>query len=151
MKICFAASSGGHFEEIAQLKKIKEGNKAFLVTEKGGRSGEELCDDVYYVPQINRREMFFLFKFIKLFSLARSILRYEKPDCIISTGALATCPLCIVGKMMGIKIIYIESFARVTSPSLTGRLMYRIADLFIVQWKELLDVYPLATYAGSVF
>jgi len=75
----------------------------------------------------------------------------ERPSCIISTGALATYPICIIGFIMRIKIIYIESFARVDSPSLTGKLMYKFADLFIVQWEEMLEVYPKAKYGGGIF
>ncbi|WP_191976308.1 hypothetical protein [Limosilactobacillus reuteri] len=49
------------------------------------------------------------------------------------------------------KVIYIESFARITTPSLTGKILYHFADLFIVQWKELLKVYPKAKYFGGIF
>jgi UDP-N-acetylglucosamine:LPS N-acetylglucosamine transferase len=75
----------------------------------------------------------------------------EKPDTIISTGALVTFPICLLGKLMRKRIIYIESFARVDTASLTGKLMYRIADLFIVQWEELLKIYPKAMYGGGIF
>ena len=49
------------------------------------------------------------------------------------------------------KIIYIESFARVDNASLTGKLFYKIADVFIVQWEELLKIYPKAIYGGGIF
>ena len=52
---------------------------------------------------------------------------------------------------MGKKVIYIESFARVDEPSLTGKLMYHVADLFIVQWKEMMEFYPNAVYGGGIF
>nr|WP_225349401.1 hypothetical protein [Limosilactobacillus reuteri] len=54
-------------------------------------------------------------------------------------------------KLMKKKVIYIESFARITTPSLTGKILYHFADLFIVQWKELLKVYPKAKYFGGIF
>jgi UDP-N-acetylglucosamine:LPS N-acetylglucosamine transferase len=75
----------------------------------------------------------------------------EKPDCIISTGALATFPICIFGKLFGKKVIYIESFARVDECSLTGKLMKGVADLYIVQWEELLQFVPNAVYGGGIF
>ncbi len=77
----------------------------------------------------------------------------EKPDVIISTGALATVPFCIAGKLMKKKVIYIESFARVDSPSLTGKIMYKLklADLFIVQWVEMLQFFPKAVVGGRIF
>lgn len=150
-KICFAASSGGHLEEIACLKPIAEKYDSFLLTEYGGFNPITIGEKTYYISQINRREKAFALKFLKLFFDSLRILLREKPDIIISTGALATCPICVIGKILGIKIIYIESFARVENASLTGRLMYKIADLFIVQWKELLSIYPNAVYRGSIF
>ena len=150
-KICFAASSGGHLEEIACLKPIAEKYDSFLLTEYGGFNPITIGEKTYYISQINRREKAFALKFLKLFFDSLRILLREKPDIIISTGALATCPICVIGKILGIKIIYIESFARVENASLTGRLIYKIADLFIVQWKELLSIYPNAVYRGSIF
>ena len=75
----------------------------------------------------------------------------EKPDGVISTGELATFPICVLAKLFRKKVIYIESFARVDEPSLTGRLMYKVADLFIVQWEEMKEFYPNAVYGGGIF
>lgn len=149
-KICFAASSGGHIEEISRLRGlVKVGD--FVVTESSSYSVVDWCDKTYYVDQINRKERFFIFKFLKLACYSFKILIEERPEYIISTGALATIPICLLGKLVGAKVIYIESFARVKFASMTGKLMYKIADLFIVQWKELLKLYPKAKYGGSIF
>ena len=151
MKICFAASSGGHLEEISRLKEIEKKHESFLVTEEGGFQELDFCDKVIHVKQINRKEILFVPKFILLFLRSYGILKKEKPDVIISTGALASYPICRLGKKMGKKIVYIESFARVDTPSLTGKLMYKIADVFIVQWEEMLQFFPNATYGGGIF
>jgi beta-1,4-N-acetylglucosaminyltransferase len=150
-KICFVASSGGHLEEISKLVEIRERYESFLITEKGAFQELNFIQKVYYVNQINRKEKLFLPKFLGLFIRSFLILIKEKPYCVISTGALATYPVCLLGKLMGKHIIYIESFARVDSPSLTGKLMYHIADLFIVQWEEMLKFYPKAIYGGGIF
>lgn len=150
-KICFAASSGGHLEEISRLKDIASQYDSFLLTEKGGFNEINFCDKTVYVSQINRKEPLFLFKFIGLFARSLHILIKEKPDCIISTGALATYPICLLGKMAKKKIVYIESFARIDSPSLTGKLMYKVADIFIIQWEELKKFFPNAVYGGGIF
>ncbi|WP_192986687.1 PssD/Cps14F family polysaccharide biosynthesis glycosyltransferase [Carnobacterium mobile] len=151
MKICFVASSGGHLEEIACLKKIEEENDCFLFTEKNAFNELSFCEKVYYTKQTNRTEPLFFINFIKNFLKSFNILCRESPDCVISTGALMTYPICLLGKLMGKKIIYIESFARIDKGSLTGKLMYPIADLFIVQWEELLNVYPKAIFTGGIF
>lgn len=150
-KICFTASSGGHLEEISRLSSIRDKYESFLITEKTGFSELDFCKKVYYVKMINRKEILFLPKFIGVFIKALRILIKEKPDIIISTGALATYPVCVIGKLMKKKIVYIESFARVDSPSLTGKLMYKMADVFIVQWEEMLKFFPEAIYGGGIF
>ncbi|MBQ3164410.1 MAG: polysaccharide biosynthesis protein [Lachnospiraceae bacterium] len=150
-KICFAASSGGHLEEISRLKEIRDAYDCFLFTERGSFSELDFCDKVYYVRQINRKEKKFLTHFIRLFIESAKILKEEQPDCIISTGALATFPICVIGKAMKKKVIFIESFARVDGSSLTGKLMKKVADLYIVQWEELLQFVPDAVYGGGIF
>lgn len=151
-KCCFAASMGGHLEEIACLKEIaKTSDESFLVTEKGGFQEINFCGRTRHVLQINRKELLFGVKFIILLFQSLAILLRENPDVVISTGALATFPICFLAKIMGKKVIYIESFARVDEPSLTGKLMYPVADLFIVQWKEMMKFYPNAIYGGGIF
>ena len=151
MKICFTASSGGHLEEISCLVPIAKEHDSFLVTEKAVDENNAWGANTYYMRQINRKEPLFLFHFIALFFRAGRIICKEKPDYIISTGALMTYPFCIWCKLLRKKIIYIESFARVDEPSLTGKLMYPIADLFIVQWEDMLKIFPNATYGGGIF
>ena len=150
-KICFVASSGGHLEELMCLKEIMEENDSFFVTEKSGQITEKSLNNAYIVRQINRHEKFFLWHFIKLFISAQEILKTEQPDVIITTGALVCFPFCLLAKIKGKKIIYIESFARVNEKSLTGKLMQPIADLFIVQWESMLKCYPNAKYTGGIF
>lgn len=89
--------------------------------------------------------------FIKIFTRAMKILSKEKPEFIITTGALIAFPFCLCAKIMRCKVIYIESFARVNNRSLTGRLVYPFADLFLVQWESLLEFYPKAKYVGGIF
>lgn len=151
MKICFTASSGGHLEEMSRLKVLLQKYDGFILTEKGDYNVVDWIDKKYYVSQINRKELWFIPKFIKLFFESNKILKKENPDIIISTGALVTYPISLLAKFKKKKIIYIESFARVDSPSLTGKLMYKIADLFIVQWEEMLEIYPNAKYVGGIF
>lgn len=150
-KICFIASSGGHLEEITRLKKVASLFDCFLVTEKGDFSAKDFCSKQYIVPQINRKEILFLPKFIRLMGRARRIIKKEKPDYIITTGALIAYPFCLFARLRKCKIIYIESFARVDKPSLTGKLLYNFADLFIVQWEDMLINYPKSVLGGGIF
>ena len=151
-KICFVSSSGGHWEELMCLREIADENDSFFVTEEGGQVNDaNLSERFYCVKQINRREKHFKRHFISSFRRAFLILKKEKPDVIITTGALAAYPFCLIGKLMRKKVIYIETFARVNGKSLTGKLVYPFADLFLIQWEEMLKCYPKAVYVGGIF
>ena len=79
------------------------------------------------------------------------ILRRERPALILSTGAGPAVPFAVVGKLLGIRTVFVETAAQVTLPSLTGRIMYRLADRFLYQWRGLERFFPKATYGGSLF
>jgi beta-1,4-N-acetylglucosaminyltransferase len=72
----------------------------------------------------------------------------DRPEIVISTGAGMVVPTCLIAKLFGAKLLFIETAARVTTPSRTGKLLYRFADEFYVQWEPLLRVYPKAKYGG---
>lgn len=72
----------------------------------------------------------------------------HRPDLVISTGAGMVVPTCVIAKLLGAKLVFIETAARVTTPSRTGKFLYRFADEFYVQWEPLLNVYPKAKYGG---
>lgn len=151
MKACFIASSGGHWEELLCLKEIAQEYDTVYVTEEGGQASDSNLEKVYALSQINRHEKNFAMHFTKLLFQAAKIMLQEKPDFIVTTGALLAFPFCVYAKLMRSKIIYIESFARVYNRSLTGKLVYPFADLFLVQWESLLQFYPKAKYVGGIF
>lgn len=150
-KICFAASSGGHYEQLLMLKPIMCRYDSFIVTEKTAYNTEVKGIKTYYMHQVNRREKKFLFRVVANTYRSIKIFRKERPDVVICTGVLAMIPMCLIAKLKKKKLIYIESFAKVTSPTKTGKLMYRFADQFYVQWPQMLDVYPNAICLGGIY
>lgn len=72
----------------------------------------------------------------------------DRPDVVISCGTSASVPLSYVGKLFRKKIIFIETRSRTEMLSGSGRLVYPIADVFFVQWKELVNKYPKTIYVG---
>jgi beta-1,4-N-acetylglucosaminyltransferase len=78
-------------------------------------------------------------------------LRAFRPEAVLSSGPAVAVPACIAARLMGIKVIFVETASRVTALSLTGRILYRVAHLFFVQWPELVARYPKAIYAGRLF
>lgn len=151
LKIVFAASSGGHFEQLLMLKPLMEKYDSILVTEKTEYGSGKLDVKTYYVKQINRKEPLFLPKFIANTWRALMIIIKEKPKVMITTGVLAIIPLALLIKLFGGKLIYLESFAKVTSKTLSGKLLYKFADQFYVQWEEMLKLYPNAIYKGGIY
>lgn len=83
--------------------------------------------------------------------LATRLLMRTRPRAIITTGAGIAVPFCYLGRLLGARIIYIETFARVSQPSLTGRLVHPVAHRFFVQWPELRKHYRKAEYEGAIF
>ena len=151
-KVLLVASSGGHMEELTRLKNITDRYECCWVTERNDFQKYGKDEEVqYYVPQTNRRELLFPFKLVYLFFRAMYILHKEKPDCVISTGALIAYPFCRLAEIMGKKVIFIESFARVNELSLTGKLLYGHVSMFIVQWPEMAEKYDKAVVGGGIF
>lgn len=151
MKIVFAASSGGHFEQLMMLKPLMEKYESILLTEKTDYSAGDSGIKTYYVGQINRKELLFIPKLIANGFKALSIIIKEKPDIMITTGVLAVVPMALLMKLFDRKLVYIESFAKVTSKTLSGKLLYKYADRFYVQWEEMLKLYPNAIYKGGIY
>lgn len=151
IKICFAASSGGHYEQLMMLKPLMEKYDSFVITEKTDYSAEAKGEKTYYMKQVNRREKDFIWQMGQNVWKSIDIYRKEKPDVVICTGVLAMIPICLIAKLHGKKLIYIESFAKVTSATRTEKLLYKYADQFYVQWPEMQKIYPKAIYLGGIY
>lgn len=152
IKICFAASTGGHFEQLMMLKPVMQKYDSFIITEKTkynvGKSTEQ---KTYYMKQVNRKEITFPINMLINFCKSIYIFLKEKPDYMITTGVLAMIPMAILTKIFKKKLIYIESFAKISSPTQTGKLLYKYADRFYVQWEKMLEFYPNAIYKGGIY
>ena len=151
IKICFASSSGGHYEQLMMLMPLTEKYDSFVVTELTDYSSDFQGVKTYYLKQVNRKEMKCVLKMIQNTWKSIVIFRKERPDLVICTGVLATIPMCLIAKLHKKKLIYIESFAKISSPTRTGKFLYHFADRFYVQWKSMLDIYPDAVYLGGIY
>ncbi len=151
MKICFAASSGGHFEQLLMLEPLMKQHDCFLLTEKTLYQAPEADTKTYYLPQVNRKELTFLPKIIWTFLSSLFIFFHEKPDLVICTGVLAMVPMCRIAKWFGKKFIYIESFAKISSPTKSGKYLHTFADQTYVQWESMKEFYPEALCLGGIY
>jgi beta-1,4-N-acetylglucosaminyltransferase len=146
MKIALVCSHGGHLTEMLQIIEAVQDHKFFFITYKSPRT-EKLKYEKYLIRNIGINPLFML---IESFNILKILLK-EKPNTIMSTGSEIAIPVLYLGKILGKKTIYIESWCRITTSSGTGRIVYPISDIFLVQWPELLELYgPKAQYKGAV-
>ena len=149
IKICLVGSSGGHLTHLYMLKPFWNSKDRFWVTfDKEDANSLLENEKVYHCYFPTNRNIKNL---IKNTFLAIKILKSEKPDLIISSGAAVAVPFFYIGKIFGAKTVYIEVFDRIDKSTLTGKLVYPITDKFIVQWEEMKKVYPKAINLGSIF
>lgn len=151
IKICFAASSGGHYEQLLMLMPLMKKYESFVITEETLYKVNVKNEKTYYMKQVNRREKTVIPRMIINTFRSFKIFLKEKPDVVICTGVLAMIPICLIVKIAGKKLIYIESFAKVTSATQSGKLLYKFADQFYVQWEQMLNIYPKAIYLGGIY
>lgn len=152
IKLCLASSAGGHFMQLKQLLKMAEKYDYFIATEKNTISIPlKNKHKMKFLVQQERKNIDFVFKFGINILKSIGIIFIKRPDVIISTGAGATFLLCLLTKIIGGKVIFIESFAKIKSPTVTGQKVYKFADEFYVQWEEMLQFYPKAHYKGGIY
>lgn len=154
-KVLFISSTGGHLNELLQLKKIYDKYDSYIITEKT-KSNDNLKkiykDRIHFLIYGTKHHPFtYIFKLIINTFLSLYYYIKIRPRVIITTGAHTAGPICLIGKIFGSKIIYIETFANINSKTVTGRIIYHFADLFIVQWESMLKLYPKAKMGGWIF
>jgi beta-1,4-N-acetylglucosaminyltransferase len=148
VKICLAASSGGHLAQLLTMQRIwRDCPRFFVTTTDLVRNKLTSHGNVYCVGESNRQHPF---RVARSFLRCVDVLLRERPDIIISTGASVGFICCMIGKLMGAQVIWIDSITNVTRLSLSGRMVRHIADLFLVQWPELAERYSHVEYVGAV-
>lgn len=153
-KIIFISSMGGHLSELLCLDSLILKYDSLIVTEKSLVTEflKEKYKNVEYVKFGTRRNPFKYF-FIILFNFFKSLnifLKF-KPDMIITTGTHTAIPMIYIAKLFGKKVIYIETYANITTKTLAGKIAEPIADKIIVQWEEMKPMYKKSVYLGGIF
>ena len=149
-KVLFISSMGGHLSELMQLKSIFKNYDYRIVTENHKSTKwlrSRYKSKVEYLSTGNKDNML-KYIFVMPYNVIKSLIIFFKfkPNVIVTTGAHTCVPMCYIAKVFRKKVIYIESFANIETKTLTGRLIYPIADIFVVQWKSMLKLYPKAVW-----
>ena len=155
-RVMFISSTGGHLTELLTFSNLFSIYNYSLITERTKANlklKEKYKNLNFLIYGTKDHKLSYPFKLLANCFL--SLFYYFKyhPDYIITTGAHTAGPMCCIGKIFGSKIIYVETFANITTKTITGKLFYhlKIANLFIVQWRPMLKLYPKATLGGWIF
>ena len=154
-KALFISSTGGHLTELMKLNLLFDDFDYRIITEKTTSNiklKDKYGDKISFLI-FGSKDHPAVYPFKLLANCFISLYQYIKfrPKYIISTGAHIAGPMCCIGKIFRSKIIFIETFANSESKTVTGKLVYLFADLFVVQWESMLKLYPKAKYFGGVF
>lgn len=149
--------SGGHTAEMLRLmnnmNKMKFMPRFYLIADTDTTSRNRVENEesglnwsIATIPRsrhVNQSYLTSIFSTINAILMTVPMVISFKPDLVLCNGPGTCVPVCLVAFMMRLfhyadtSIIFVESICRVKSLSLTGKLMYLIADLIIVQWPEL--------------
>ena len=152
-RTCLAYSPGGHRAELERALAGITFADVFHVTFDDGRQqpagddGRELAGSARRYHVCHPRRSVWRTAVNAWQSLL--VLRRERPELVISTGADVAVPILLLGKLCGAAVVFIET-AGSAEPTLAGRLVYPVADLFIVQWPERLEQFPRAVLAEGL-
>lgn len=146
MKICIVSSVGGHLTEVRQLQPAYAAYDHFYVLNDQALLPPDMVGNTYTIAHSERDWRFFL----NLWEAYR-ILRRERPNVIISTGAGPVVPFALVGRtLFGVKVIFVETITKIHEPSLTGRIMRYLANHLFYQWESLRSFFPKGEFSGPV-
>lgn len=146
-RILLVCNPGGHLLQMLALESAWQDVEHRWVTLAAADSESLLADEaVVFARGPTARNVGNLLRNVLI---AWRTVREFRPDVILSTGAALAIPFFLVGRLHGRRLVYVESFTRVHGPSLSGRIVYPLADAFFVQWQDGLGL-AHAIYAGSV-
>jgi UDP-N-acetylglucosamine:LPS N-acetylglucosamine transferase len=143
-KTCWVYSPGGHLTELERATQGIHFEDLYHVTFPSGRMTELPGRRVHHVCHPRRAVVRTLWNAVQ----SAFILLRERPRLIISTGADVAVPTLVLGRLVGARILFIETGGTL-QPSLAGRLAYPFSHLFVVPWPEKLRAFPKAVLADG--
>jgi UDP-N-acetylglucosamine:LPS N-acetylglucosamine transferase len=157
MKLLIVLGEGGHTTEMLNLVDLLGDRYEYhyILTKEDNLSADHIrrAGPTYRLTRPRGKDTKLLpsvLRTIRSTLEALPVLLRLRPDAIVTVGPAIGVPVSIVGKLLGARIIFIETGSHITFPSMTGRIMYRWADLYFVQWPQLADRLAGAIYAGRL-
>ena len=154
-KVLFISSGGGHWNELMRLKPLFNKYNSYFATEKlkATENLKEKFNGKFFYLLYGTKDHMLTYPCKLLANCFISLYQFIKirPDVVVTTGVQSAGPMCCIAKIFRKKIVYIETMANINKKTATGRIIYHFADLFIVQWKSMLKLYPKAVYKGLIY
>ena len=152
-KVLFISSTGGHLNELLQLKSLFLEYPYLLVTEKDKSTIflKEKYNIKYLVYGTRKNIFIYFFKFIFNFFKSLIIFLRFKPDVIITTGAHSCVPMLFISMIFKKKSIYIETMANRKTKTMTGKIVEKWVTYFVVQWEDMKNLYEDSVYGGLIY
>ncbi|SHM64121.1 Oligosaccharide biosynthesis protein Alg14 like [Cyclobacterium lianum] len=154
-KIILICSDGGHLAQILELEEMFLRYNYLIVTEESPATIS--LKDKYNIrflkgrPKGQNRNLAFFFSLIANTYYSLRILFEHYPKAIITTGSHTAIPMCILGKIARVKVLWILTYARMNSRALSADIIYPIADKFILQWPGVQKYYKKGIYIGGIY
>lgn len=146
--VLLVCSAGGHLLQLHLLSRAWQGQSHLWVTHDKDDSRSLLeAEPVVYAYGPTTRNVPNLMRNLRL---ALRVIRRTRPQVLITTGAGLAVPFGWIGRSLGVRVVYIESFTRIDRPSLSCRLVAPVADRIYVQWPELTKHVRRGKYVGNV-
>ena len=147
--VLLVCSAGGHLLQLHLLETAWQGlSHAWVTLDREDARSLLRGKDVTYAYGPTTRNVTNL---LRNLVLAWRTLSTRRPRVIVTTGAGVAVPFAWLAWLFGARVVYVESFTRVESLSLSCRLVRPVASKVFVQWPELAPKVTGASYAGSVY
>lgn len=154
-KVLFIASTGGHLNELMQIKTLFNKFDYHIVTEKtkvdDSLKGKYVERISFLIYGTKKYPISYIFKLLANCFISLYYFFKYQPEVVVTTGTHTAVPMCYIAKIFGSKVIFIETFANRETGTVAGKLVYPIADTFVVQWEEMHKIYPKSVCWGWLY
>lgn len=148
MKLLLVTSSGGHLTQLMSLRSWWSEHDRLWVTADLPDTRSLLANE--RVLWSNSPTTRHIPNMLRNLRLAHRILKAERPDVVVSTGAGIAPPFFLVARALGVHTVFLEVYDRLDSTTMAGRLCYPLSDRFLLQWDEQRKLYPRGIVVGRV-
>lgn len=147
-RLVLVCSAGGHLAQLLRLRPWWSTHERLWVTFDSPHARSVLGGEIVaWAHHPTTRNVPNLLRNLRL---AIRVLSRYRPHLVVSNGAGVAAPFFMVAKLLRIPTVYVEVVDRIDSPTLTGRLCYPLADLFLLQWEEQRRFYPRGIVVGRL-